>query len=86
MAKLEDDNYALIPHPKKPVPWAQPDWFDKVSAWIEQQLASQGYNIFAPIEQLHVRVWSAILRVSTSSGRDKSDPYGRVFYCLELLR
>ena len=68
MAKLEDDNYALIAHPKKLVPWARPGWFDKASAWIEQQLASQGYNIVAPIEQLHVRVWSTILRVSTSSG------------------
>src|SRR5712692_9551607 len=51
--------------PYKRVPWARPGWFDQATTWIERELVSQGYNIVAPIEQVHVRVWSTILRVST---------------------
>ncbi|MFL5625634.1 MAG: phosphotransferase [Ktedonobacteraceae bacterium] len=54
--------------PAERVPWARLGWFDRTTAWIEEQIARLGYGIDAPIDQLHARVWSTILRVPTSSG------------------
>jgi len=54
--------------PAKRVPWARMGWFDEATAWIEGQVARLGYAIIAPVEQVHVRVWSTVLRVPTSAG------------------
>ncbi len=49
-------------------PWALPGWFSEVSAWIENQLSSLGYQQIAPIE--YVKNWSisCVLKVPTDAG------------------
>jgi len=54
--------------PAQRVPWARIGWFDGARAWIEEQVVRLGYAIVAPIEQIHVRAWSTVLRVHTSGG------------------
>ncbi|MEO8973970.1 MAG: hypothetical protein ABI406_20470, partial [Ktedonobacteraceae bacterium] len=54
--------------PEQRVPWARIGWFDEAMAWIAEQVARLGYTIVVPIEQVHVRAWSTVLRVSTSDG------------------
>ncbi len=54
--------------PAKRVPWSRIGWFDRATAWIAKQVTQQGYTMVAPIEQLHIRAWSTVLRVSTSDG------------------
>ncbi|HLJ32014.1 MAG TPA: phosphotransferase, partial [Ktedonobacteraceae bacterium] len=54
--------------PAKRVPWARIGWFDGARAWIEEQVAWLGYTMVAPIEQVHARVWSTVLRISTTEG------------------
>ena len=54
--------------PVRCVPWARTGWFDEASAWITEQLSHLGYTMVAPIEQVHVRVWSTVFRVHTSGG------------------
>ncbi len=54
--------------PAKRVPWACIGWFDRAADWIEQQVTRLGYTLVAPIEQVRVRVWSAVLRASTTGG------------------
>lgn len=49
-------------------PWTQPDWFEQASSWIHAVLAQQGIDITGPIEQVHVRPWSTVLRVPTPAG------------------
>lgn len=63
---LDEVEHGDIPTAR--VPWARPGWFDEAKTWIEEQVTSRGYRIVAPIEQVHVRVWSTVLRVPTSSG------------------
>jgi len=50
------------------VPWACRGWYAKATAWIQEQLSVYGYQLRAPIEQIHVRVWSCVLRVPTMTG------------------
>ncbi len=49
--------------------WYRPGWFEKATAWIEEQFDDRGILMTAPIEQ--VRSWerSAILRAQTSFGQ-----------------
>ncbi len=54
--------------PAKRVPWSRIGWYDRATAWITEQTTQLGYNIIAPIEQVHARVWSTVLCVSTSGG------------------
>ena len=54
--------------PTQRVPWARLGWFDRAMAWIEQHVSRLGYTLVAPIEQVHVRVWSTVLRVPTATG------------------
>ena len=54
--------------PAKRVPWARIGWFDRARAWIEEQVARLGYTIVTPVEQVHARAWSTVLRVSTTEG------------------
>lgn len=51
-----------------PLPWDQPDWLDRVTAWIHAQLAAHGIDTDNPIEVVHQRIWSAFLQVQTSQG------------------
>ncbi|MCE7987362.1 MAG: hypothetical protein DYG89_39855 [Caldilinea sp. CFX5] len=50
------------------LPWAQADWLDRATAWIQSQLNQQGREITAPIELVHQRPWSAFARVTTDQG------------------
>ncbi len=50
------------------VPWACPGWYAGATSWIMEQLPIHGYQLRAPIEQAHVRVWSCVLRVPTTAG------------------
>jgi hypothetical protein len=54
--------------PAQRIPWARAGWYTQATAWIVQQLDTLSYQLRAPIEQLHVRVWSCVLRVPTTSG------------------
>lgn len=56
------------PAPALRVPWAHPGWYAEATAWIMEQLRERGYQLRAPIEQAHVRLWSCVLRVPTMSG------------------
>jgi Phosphotransferase enzyme family len=50
------------------LPWTRPGWIDQASAWIWAELERQGLIASGPIEQPHVRPWSTVLRVPTSTG------------------
>ena len=45
------------------LPWSQPGWLEDVTAWIDAAVERTG-----PIEELHRRAWSAMLRVPTAEG------------------
>lgn len=51
-----------------PDPWAIPGWQEAVEGWIDQELDTLDYSISGPIEQVHLRHWSAVLRIPTSDG------------------
>jgi hypothetical protein len=50
------------------IPWAQPGWFKRASAWVEAGLERHGIVVSGPIEQPHSRPWSTVLRVPTCDG------------------
>lgn len=52
-----------------PLPWENPDWMPRVTAWIYEQLAAQGMATDNPVEILHQRVWSTFLQVETPKGK-----------------
>lgn len=54
--------------PKLRPPWAQPGWFGKASAWIDEQLEKLKYKRVGSIE--YVRSWSisCVLKVKTTAG------------------
>jgi hypothetical protein len=45
------------------LPWSQPGWLEDVTAWIDAAVERTG-----PIEELHRRAWSAMLRMPTADG------------------
>ena len=45
------------------LPWSQPDWLEEVTTWIDAAVERTG-----PIEELHRRAWSAMLRMPTAEG------------------
>lgn len=56
-----------------PTPWLEPEaarqgWFERVSAWIVEELGRRGLRLVGSIEQPHVRSWSTVLRVPTNAG------------------
>jgi len=51
------------------LPWNEPGWLEQASSWIQTELARQGIQVNGPIEQPHIRPWSTVLRVPTSSGK-----------------
>lgn len=54
--------------PAKRVPWARPGWYAEACCWFKEQARGCGYTLSGPIEQMHVRVWSCVLRVPTTTG------------------
>ena len=50
------------------IPWAQPGWFGRASAWVQAELGRHGIAVSGPIEQPHSRPWSTVLRVPTVGG------------------
>ncbi len=49
------------------LPWTQPVWLEEASSWIREELMRLGLEVRGSIEQIHVRPWSTVLRVSTFS-------------------
>jgi hypothetical protein len=45
------------------LPWSQAGWLEDVTAWIDTAIERTG-----PIEELHRRAWSAMLRMPTAEG------------------
>ncbi len=50
------------------LPWTRPGWIEQASTWVRAELEHQGLVESGPIEQPHVRPWSTVLRVPTSTG------------------
>lgn len=48
--------------------WTDDVWFAEAQEWIRQRLDDAGLRSTAPVEQLHVRPWSTVLRVPTAGG------------------
>lgn len=49
-------------------PWYQDGWLDEVQAWVQQVLQAQGYEITGPLDQMHIYVWSTVIRIPTNNG------------------
>jgi hypothetical protein len=49
-------------------PWQHSDWLKSVHYWIGTELARENIQVFGEIEQIHIRPWSTVMRVATSSG------------------
>jgi len=48
--------------------WQDPDWLAEAHAWIDEQAQRLGLERTGPIEQPHVRTWSTVMSVPTSTG------------------
>lgn len=48
--------------------WTDPEWLDHAHSWIGERVRECGRTVVGPIEQLHVRAWSTVLRVPTDGG------------------
>jgi len=48
--------------------WTEPAWRTAADAWIEQQLVAIGSERTGEIDQMHVRPWSTVMRVPTTTG------------------
>jgi Phosphotransferase enzyme family len=48
--------------------WEKPEWFEKASYWINNQLQSLGIERIGAIEQFRIRHWSTVLLISTNIG------------------
>ena len=48
--------------------WTDPAWIAAAHGWIAAAAAQAGQNLAGPIEQIHVRPWSTVLRAPTSAG------------------
>jgi tRNA A-37 threonylcarbamoyl transferase component Bud32 len=48
--------------------WEETTWFEKASNWIDIQLSQKNIDRIAEIEQLRIRHWSTVLRISTNVG------------------
>ncbi len=55
------------PLPPLRLPWAEPGWWDRAVAWIDRRLGELALRRLGPVEQLHVRMTSTILRVPAES-------------------
>jgi hypothetical protein len=54
--------------PAERAPWARLGWYATAALWVREQLERLGYREIGPVEQLHARVWSTVLRVPTVAG------------------
>ncbi len=54
--------------PAERAPWARLRWYAMAALWVREQLERLGYREIGPVEQLHARVWSTVLRVPTEAG------------------
>jgi hypothetical protein len=54
--------------PDVSLPWLQPGWLEEAQDWIIERLSEKGIAASGPIEQVHVRPWSTVLRVPTTGG------------------
>ncbi len=50
------------------LPWVDPAWLARATAWIEARLEERELSRAGEIEQPHVRWWSTVLRVPTTEG------------------
>ncbi|MBI1741922.1 hypothetical protein HYR54_02520 [Candidatus Acetothermia bacterium] len=50
------------------VPWFKQGWFNLATAWIEDQLNRQGFELIGSIEQLRSWQRSSLLRAKTNAG------------------
>ena len=57
-----------MPNSSQILLWTQPDWLRLAHAWIYQSLRNQGKPVIGPVEQIHVRPWSTILRAPITGG------------------
>ena len=57
----------MQPHSPQPT-WTQPDWLQQASTWIHFELNRQDITVTGSIEQPHIRPWSTVLRIATTSG------------------
>ena len=48
--------------------WTAPRFLAEAHAWIGARLAAMGAHLTGPIEQVHDRPWSTVLRVPTDRG------------------
>lgn len=48
--------------------WQDPAWLDSAQAWIGTQISGMKLSQTGAIEQLHVSLWSTVLRVPTVQG------------------
>ena len=48
--------------------WTEPRFLAEAHAWIGARLAAMGAHLTGPIEQVHDRPWSTVLRVPTDRG------------------
>lgn len=51
-----------------PLPWTQPGWMEEARGWIIECLANMNIAVNGPIEQVHERPWSMVLRVPAGGG------------------
>ena len=48
--------------------WTDPAWLAGAHAWVDEQTTALGLVRTGDVEQPHVRVWSTVLKVATSTG------------------
>jgi hypothetical protein len=57
-----------MPDPAETLVWTQPGWLGPAHAWIALSLENLGIPASGPIEQVHARPWSTVLRTPTAGG------------------
>lgn len=48
--------------------WVQPFWIEQANRWIEDELHRHGREPIGAIAQPHIRHWSTVLRIPTTTG------------------
>jgi hypothetical protein len=52
----------------EPIPWEQPGWLESVLEWIKLRLVELSLPQTGPVEEVHRRPWSVVLRVPAARG------------------
>ncbi len=50
------------------MPWTEPGWLERASAWMHAELEHHGIKATGRIELAHSRLWSTVLRMPTTEG------------------